>query len=52
MNDPVPDGWEQIRGTKIADGDRIRTEFGWANADNIGKGEVYKSVVGHPTALF
>ena len=49
---PIPQGWEKIKGTTVKKGDKIRTEFGWADADYIGYRDNPASAIGHPTSLY
>jgi hypothetical protein len=53
---PIPEGWRQARGATVRRGDRIRTDTGWVDADDLGRSQVTgdgrKSAVGHPTALY
>jgi hypothetical protein len=35
MDTQIPKGWDQIRGTTVKRGDRIRTDEGWADAEDL-----------------
>ncbi len=52
MPSEIPKGWTQIRGDKVRTGDRLRTPDGWCDADNLGRGDNFRSAVGHPTSLY